>query len=423
MSVRRGPRPARAGATWAPLTALVWVTASLGAAAVAHAEPTSADPFAVSKDAKGSQRAAALAEAAARARAGGDYAFAIQALQEAYELSATPDLLFSIGDSYRQRFAAGRAPEDAANAVVHLRRYVERAPGGANRAAAERAIAALEPEIGEAGIDEDALATKATQAMATRLSVLSNVLEATVQVDGGEPTQLPAFLVVQPGKHTLTVRAAGYEPEVRVVRVAERSVYPAFVSLDPKPARLSVTGPTGAGLFVDGTFVSQLPLAEPTKVEPGARLVEVRDPGYETFSARLELDRGRTRSLAVDLEPTTQRTASWILIGTGGAGIAAGVGLGIASVVKHREARDLRSFNDAEDTLSIQDQRAYDAAISARDDFRVGSGIAGGVGLGLFVLGGVLFAIDSPGDSKGDAVSARPTLGPGLAATDVTFRF
>jgi hypothetical protein len=136
---------------------------------------------------------------------------------------------------------------------------------------------------------------------------------------------------------------------------------------------------------------------------------------------------------------SVQRTASWVLIGTGGAGIAAGIAFGVLSVVKQREARDISLGGE----LSAQQKRVHDA-LSARDDYRIGSGIAAGTGFGLFLIGGALLVLDrsfaSPdaGDRKGNgpaAVNRRersssragasvlPLLGPGLAGAMITLRF
>jgi hypothetical protein len=89
------------------------------------------------------------------------------------------------------------------------------------------------------------------------------------------------------------------------------------------------------------------------------------------------------------------------------------------SVVEHRRSRN--SERDAAGELEYQD------AIDARDAFRVASGVAGGVGLGLFLVGGALYVLDIPSPDPADEQQARvtvmPLAGPGVAGGALTVRF
>lgn len=134
-----------------------------------------------------------------------------------------------------------------------------------------------------------------------------------------------------------------------------------------------------------------------------------------------------------EAEASTERTAAWFLLVGGGVGISTGVVLGVLSVVEHRRSRD--AFEEAardEEDPSAAARAEYAAAIDARDDFRLASGIAAGTGLGMFLAAGLLFAIDAP-DASASASAAppraparpllRPLLGPGLAGARATVRF
>lgn len=401
----------------------MWLLAAVGALWLLLLESR-----ALAQDA-GSVRAAELAEAARSAHSAGAYDFAIQAYEQAHALDRKPDLLFSLAESYRQRYAAEGEAYDLLRAVEHYRRYLEVSPRGAHRGSAERALSTLAADAEGAPVDDADMARVAAERIsATRLSVSSNVLGAEARIDGGPAQKLPLFVIVAPGKHTLTVRASGYEQEDRVITIGKGTVYPVTAHLHPLAAKLSVDGPSGAGVRVDGTFMGVLPLAKPIELDPGSHRVEVVMSGHEAYARRIELARGKEAKLSVDLEQTTQRVASWYLIGAGGVAVGTGVAFGVASVVKHREGREM--LQDDFDGLDPDKRRELRETFDARDDFRIGSGIAAGTGLGLFLLGGVLFAfdtpegLDGPEETRSDAgMSASPLLGPGLAGGEMVLRF
>jgi hypothetical protein len=195
---------------------------------------------------------------------------------------------------------------------------------------------------------------------------------------------------------------------------------PAPPSAGPPPAKLVIDAPAGADVHVDEVFVGVTPLPAPVDAEPGSHRVAVTLNGHEPFSKSVDLERGKTRALAVDLDETAQRKAAWGLIGGGGAVLSAGIVLGVLSVVEHRKSRDLLDEADGED-LGDEDQVAYDDAISARDRYRIGSGVAAGTALGLFVVGGFLFAFDAPPGPK--PIAIVPALSPGHAGAAATIRF
>jgi hypothetical protein len=188
----------------------------------------------------------------------------------------------------------------------------------------------------------------------------------------------------------------------------------------PPPARLAIDAPPGADVHVDDVFVGVTPLPAPIDAEPGWHHVEVTSNGHKRFGRSVELERGKTKALAAELDETGQRKAAWALIGSGGALLSGGIVLGVLSVVEQRKARDLLDEADGED-LSERAQADYDDAVAARDGYRVGSGIAAGTALGLFVLGGVLFGFDAP--ERKAAFTLLPSLAPGHASAAATLRF
>lgn len=171
--------------------------------------------------------------------------------------------------------------------------------------------------------------------------------------------------------------------------------------LDPKPAHLVIEGTSGAEIYVDGVAVGNLPLIDPIRVSPGKHRVRAKLNGHLPYEQTVSIGRGSRVRLQIELEATGQRTLAWLAIGTGAASAGVGIVFGVLSVVEHRISRDLVQFS-----FQSEDQQAeFNAAIRARDNYRIVSGVAGGVGLAAFVTGAALFSFDEPAWG-----SARPYL-------------
>lgn len=186
------------------------------------------------------------------------------------------------------------------------------------------------------------------------------------------------------------------------------------------PAKLLVDGTVGAAVYVDDVFVGTAPLTEPVLAEPGDHVLRVAQSGHLTHVEKVRLTRGKTLEREVSLEMTGQRKASWALLGTGAAGVSAGIVLGTLSVVEMRKARDIEDNAPNEEDLSDADQRAFDDATDAQERYRLGSGIAAGIGLGLVLVGAGLYAFDEPEAPK---VAIEPSIGPEAAGVTGTVRF
>jgi hypothetical protein len=196
-----------------------------------------------------------------------------------------------------------------------------------------------------------------------------------------------------------------------------------------RAAKLVLSAPTGAVARVDGVVVGVTPLEEAIAVEPGRHVVAATLTGHEPYRRELRLRPGETFALSVELETTTQRTVAWWLVSTGAASLGTGIVFGVLAVVRHREASDLAPEDD--EPVHESQRAAYDEAISARDDYRVVSGITAGAGLGLFLVGGALFVLDDPTGSgedearapEGSVLSIQPLLGPTVAGAALGLRF
>jgi len=127
----------------------------------------------------------------------------------------------------------------------------------------------------------------------------------------------------------------------------------------------------------------------------------------------------------VQIRLGARRTAALALLGAAGAGIAAGIAFGVVSVVEHRRSRDL-----PHDNRTVEQQQQYQDAVDMRDDYRVASGVAAGVGLGLFLIGGALFMLDEIAPEPSEAqrggaleIDIVPHAGRDYAGGALTVRF
>lgn len=152
-----------------------------------------------------------------------------------------------------------------------------------------------------------------------------------------------------------------------------------------------IEAPAGAEVMVDGVVVGEAPLAKPVDASPGAHQVVVAQNGYQPYVRKVVLARDRRSTWVVELSPTTQRIASWTLLPIGAAAVAAGIVTGVLAVVEQRAAADLERGGVLE-----RERAQYDEAVAAKDQYRVGSGVAAGVGLAMFVTGAFLLAFDAP---------------------------
>ena len=159
-------------------------------------------------------------------------------------------------------------------------------------------------------------------------------------------------------------------------------------------SKLRVTAPDGAQIHLDGRAVGVAPLPEPLDVAPGKRRLTVAMNGHEPVVEELAVKRGVTRAVTVELEPTWQRVAASMLIAGGGAGVAAGIVLGVFSTVNAVAADRARTQ---------QERSAFEAK---RDDFTLGATVSALSGIALFVVGGGLFILDEPN------LSLQPEIGP-----------
>ncbi|MFN3178668.1 MAG: PEGA domain-containing protein [Thermus sp.] len=142
-----------------------------------------------------------------------------------------------------------------------------------------------------------------TPATAT-LVVDSRPAGAEVYLNGRLSGRAPVSLQVNPGRHEVELRLAGYQTYRVTVNPRPGERVQVFAQLVPEARQgiLAVTSsPSGAEVYVDGALRGRTPLS--LTLPEGRYAVELRLPGYEPYRATVQVRRGETTRLDVRLNP------------------------------------------------------------------------------------------------------------------------
>lgn len=365
---------------------------------------------------------AKLFEAGQQAYKLGDFKTAIDAFEQAFKIEARSGLLFSIGQAHRRQYAIDRRPGHVAVAIKHFRDYLSAAPSGARRSDATEALAQLEPLAKSLEVDGQ-LPSLPAEPPETRLVVSSPADGAMLSIDGGAKKPVPFIGELAPGKHTITVSAAGFGDEKRDIEVAEHAVTALDVPLAETPATIQVNGPSGARVAVDGKDEATLPLTAPLSIAAGEHVIHVALNGHETFLGRIDLPRAGTATVDATMPSTPQRRAAIGLLVGGATSFAAGIVLGGIAVGRYVSATDQKADIDAGKVVCrvggcgpLDD---YNTAVSDTRTFGIASGVFLGVGVLAAGTGVALFALDTPappdrGSSKKPGAAPSTPSSPDL---------
>jgi tetratricopeptide (TPR) repeat protein len=349
---------------------------------------------------------AALADAAAEARTYfevgakaykvGDYTNAIQAFEEAYRRANRPGLLFSIAQANRMEYFARNDPARLRDAVRYYQTYLAAEPKGKRAGEVTEILARLKPLLPS---DAPPMTPVAPAAMPVstkpRVMISSPTPKVRVTFDGRNVSH-PYIQEVAPGKHSFTLRAPGFADYKRDIVVDAKGGSPAYdVALKELPAKLEIVAPDGCEVALDGRLQGVTPLPA-LSVASGTHFVAVTKNGKKAWSTQVALKRGQTRRMEVTLESTGQRTASYILIGIGSAGVVAGGVLGYLSLQKQSDAEEIRDQSEGSGGLPESQLARYDSLRQSRDDLRLAAFVTAGAGLGVGTLGLFLNLFDEP---------------------------
>lgn len=154
------------------------------------------------------------------------------------------------------------------------------------------------------------------------------------------PLVAPGKFRLPMGRTTFRASAEGYTGESREVEVAP-GMAPVVFRLREAPetiATLTVKGsPAGAGVFLTGRLVGQIPMSLPgLKPPPEPVEVTIQAVGYTPVTRRLSLKRGQITVVDVALSPVTPPPSPWWRwLGYGGAAaFVTGAGVGGVAVMQ-----------------------------------------------------------------------------------------
>ena len=330
----------------------------------------------------------------AKAYEAGRYLDAARAFKEAYRLSKRPGLLFSLGQANRMEFFARSDPARLADAVHYYQEYVKEVSSGHHRREATEALATLKPLLANLGGAGTTSASGGLEAGA-RVMLSSATEGARIMLDGKAVSD-PFMGAVAPGKHKVKITAPGYQSYEREIDVdAKTGAPPLDVTLHEKPGRLVIHAPDGADVAIDGRLQGVTPLP-PLSIRPGEHFVAVMLNGHEAFSRTITIGRGAEKTVDADLHTTQQRTASWVLLGAGAAGIVAGGVLGYVALTKQSAAQDIQKADTSSGNLPSSQLDRYDTLRQERDSFRLAAVISLSSGVALAGVGFTLRAFDHP---------------------------
>jgi hypothetical protein len=335
----------------------------------------------------------ALFAAGAQAYKQGKFLDAVLAFEEAYKLAPRPQLLFSAAQALRRQHAVDGKVEHLEKAVEYYRKYLEVVPEGGRRLDAAKAIEEINPLIVRESGGGDSV-TKPNKPV-TRLMITTSAEEAQIVVDGGKPQPMPFIEEVKPGKHVAVVSAPGYRKVRRPLVALEGAVVAIEVELPSRPARLSISG-DGGELLVNGEAQGELPLNAPLELPAGRHVVTVLDRGHEPFTQELELGRGEERTIDVTLRRTRLRSASYVVMATGAAGLVAAAVLGGVAIGREIEAKNIDEARQSGEARSEADRLAFNEALDERNGLRMAAGITAAAGTVIVGAGVALFFLDEP---------------------------
>jgi tetratricopeptide (TPR) repeat protein len=348
------------------------------------------------------------------------YDAAVAAFEAAYELAPRPGLAFSLAQAHRLQFFDDRDPAKLERAVELYRTYLDEAPSGRRREDAVDHLSTLEPILLRLQQELRLESLREARRDRTQLMVSTEISGAQAAVDGGELREAPLVTRVAPGPHRVRIEAAGFAPKEVQIEAVEGRLVMVDGDLDPLPARLAVETSGGAEVAVGGRVVGRTPLDAPLELDAGRYLVTLRKTGARPVARELELARGEAQTLRVELQPTAQRKAAWVVAGlSGGLLVAGGITTGLAFAAD-AEASELADRLESGPPLSPDEGDDLARLTAERDDLRLASGILLGSAVATGLTSVLLFVLDRP---RPEGPAGPVELVPGVGGATVRARF
>jgi hypothetical protein len=318
------------------------VTAVWPGASVAHADKPSA---------KERREARRLFRAGEQAYHADKYALAADAFEAAYALLPAPQIAFSTAQAHRLQYFVDKDAKRLARAVELFRLYLEKTPEGAQRDIAVTHLSEIEPMLQR--LEEAANRLTARPGAAGRAPARPAEIMLTSPVPGargsiaGTSGALPLKVEVEPGRYEATVTAKGYAPGTKAVDVVAGRFFVVEVPLRPIPARVSVKTSDSATVMIDGRAAADTPLRAPVELPAGSYALSVRKRGHRLWSRDIEVGRGQSMSVDVELRRTRQRMVSYGVFALGGVVLTGGVLVNLRAAQEGNEANKLADMYES----------------------------------------------------------------------------
>lgn len=362
--------------------------------------PTTAAP-------KTSEKAKAFFRAGAQAYDAGRFEAAVQAFEAAWKHAPLPAILFSMAQAERKQYFISKRRKYLDRAIRHYRVYAKSSEAK-RRSEAVESIAELETILSRlpvANVPDESTPEKPTPVQKARLMVTTQVPKATIAIDNGAPSEAPFIGDLDPGRHQIRMVAEGFFPIEREVELVLGSTLGIDLTLVERAGALSIAAPSGSEVYVDGRSVGKTPFSKPVDIVAGKHVIAVAGRGLQTWTEQITVERGKALSLSPTMVMTTQRKAAYGVFGAAGAAILSGAVCTLVAYSYQNAAEDIQS-EQTQGNVSSQRLEDYDAAIQSRNRWKTAAGATLGTGVGLAVIGTVLYMLDRP------TVDHSPTIKP-----------
>jgi hypothetical protein len=336
----------------------------------------------------------------------GKYAMAAQAFEASYEILPAPQIAFSMAQAYRLQYFVDKDTAGLRRAVELFRLYLEKTPNGGRRDVAITHLAELEPilmRMEAAAASAEHGTGQPSQSPAGTSSATSGMAELmlTSPVAGAEGSlagttgPLPLKLELAPGRYEATVTARGYESGTKTIDVVANRFFVVEVPLQPIPARIAVASSTAAMVLLEGRPVARTPLRSPIELSAGSYRVSVHARGHRPWSKEIDIGRGESMALDVELRRTRQRMLSYVVLGFSGVMFTGATLTGLAAAGEGGEARVLERKYEREG-LTRSELDDYKKHRELRNQAVLGAYSLLSVGVVTGAVGALLYWYDMP---------------------------
>jgi len=285
----------------------------------------------------------------------------------------------------------------------------------------------------------DALKKKDYATAADRFSRADSLVHApTLVVDWARALQGLGRFVEAHEKYELVLREGIPNGSPKSWSRALEDAKKELDALKPRLAWVTVIlkDPPDASVKIDGVLVPPAAVGVKRAADPGFPEVSVSALGYETFKQTMTVGPGEEKLLEVSLKKLpevaapaatsdlayrprqrsdTQRVASYVMLGLGGAGLVAG---GVTGGLALRKRSDLKSECRGDACLPASSKK-----ISTYRTYGTVSGVSLAVGVAGLGAGLVLLFTEPKAEETAAAsLSVRPLVGLGVVGAEGTFQ-